>query len=90
MSHLLQIFTLKQRGRAYRIAERTVTSKLAAQGVPYLGETAVKMAGKNPKSDIACKLCAVAATFASTEQKEARTLLALIQVASQLPASCGA
>jgi len=44
--------------------------------------------GGGDDDDDCYNLCAVAATFASTEQKEARTLLALIQVASQLPATC--
>ncbi len=54
----------------------------------HFAETAEKKAGKNPNSDMACRLWAVAATLASTEQKEASTLLMLTQVASQLPATC--
>jgi hypothetical protein len=90
--------------KPHRTAERTVTSKLAAHGVAYMhrllqnrqqessaayfSDTAERNAGKNPSSDIACRLWAVAATLASTEQKDASTLLTLTHVASQLPATC--
>jgi hypothetical protein len=52
-----------------------------------LADTALKYLGAKPNSDMACRLWAVAATFASTEQKEASTLLTLIQEASQCPAT---
>lgn len=60
----------------------------AQKTTTHFADTAEKKAGKKPNSDMACRLWAVAATLASTEQKEASTLLMLTQVASQLPATC--